>query len=402
MSTALNKRTVRDMDVRGRRILVRVDYNVPIDENGNITDDRRIVESLPTIQHLLNNGAAVVLCSHMGRPKGKVVESLSLEPVAKHLEKLLPKNNIVFTHDIVGEEAQDIAKNISVGTVLVLENLRFDPREEKNDPEFAKQLASLANEYVSDAFGAVHRAHASTAGVANYLPSAMGLLIEKELTILNRALENPERPFVAILGGAKVESKIGVIENLMTKCDTILIGGAMTYTFLKAQGYNVGTSLVSDDSLDLARSIMDRARELNVQFKLPKDAIISESFDPESPFKMVDVVNIPENMMGMDIGERTRIEYARIIEDAATVIWNGPMGVFEFPRFALGTKSIALACSSCSGTTIVGGGDSAAALSTMGLFDSVTHISTGGGATLELLEGRVLPGIDAIQNIDRD
>lgn len=390
------------MDVRGKRILVRVDYNVPIDENGNITDDRRIVESLPTIQHLLENGAAVILCSHMGRPKGKVVESLSLAPVAKHLGTLLPKRRVLFTHDIVGDEAREAAKNMSIGSVLLLENLRFDPREEKNDPEFAQQLASLANEYVSDAFGAVHRAHASTAGVANYLPSAVGLLIEKELRILNEALETPKRPFVAILGGAKVESKIGVIENLMTKCDTILIGGAMTYTFLKSMGYEVGTSLVSEDSLDLARSIMERARELNVQFKLPKDAVVSEAFDPESPSKVVDVTNMPENMMGMDIGDKTRLEYSGIIEDAGTVIWNGPMGVFEFPRFALGTKAMALACSACSGTTIVGGGDSAAAISTMGLFDSVTHISTGGGATLELLEGRVLPGIDAIQNINEN
>lgn len=398
MKDLLNKRTVRDVDVRGKRVLVRVDYNVPFNEHGIITDDRRIRESLPTVKYLLDAGAAVILCSHRGRPHGKVDPALSLEPVAEHLQKLMPDTLVRFASDILSPETEKTIREMRIGDLLLLENLRFYPGEEKNDPEFAKTLASFASEYVSDAFGAVHRAHASTQKVAEMLPSSVGFLIEKELRIISAAMQNPERPLVAVLGGAKVENKIGVIENLMEKCDTLLIGGAMAYTFLRAKGLTTGTSLVSEDKIDLARNLMEQAEKCGVRMVLPKDVVAAECFEPDAPAGNYPVDSIPDNMMGMDIGPETQALYSDIVENAGTVIWNGPMGVFEFPRFSLGTKTIAIACGKCEGVTVVGGGDSAAAIHSMGLSSTVTHISTGGGATLEFMEGRDLPGISAIRD----
>lgn len=398
MKDLFDKRTVRDVDVRGKRVLVRVDYNVPFDDQGRISDDRRIRESLPTVKYLLDAGAVVILCSHRGRPHGKVDPALSLAPVAEHLKELMPERNIRFAPDIMAPETMEVIREMRIGDLLLLENLRFYPGEEKNDPEFAKVLASFATEYVSDAFGAVHRAHASTAKVAEMLPSSVGFLIEKELRIINSAMQDPERPLVVILGGAKVENKIGVIENLMKKCDTLLIGGAMAYTFLRAKGYNTGESLVSEDKIDLARELMEKAEKLGVRMILPKDIVAAERFEADAPAVNYPVTAIPDNVQGMDIGPETQMLYADIVENAGTVIWNGPMGVFEFPRFALGTKAIALACGKCQGTTVVGGGDSAAAVHAMGLSSTVTHISTGGGATLEFMEGKELPGISAIRS----
>ena len=392
------KKTVKDVDVRSKRVLVRVDYNVPLDANGNVSDDKRITASLPTINYLLEQGARIILCSHLGRPKGEVKKEFSLAPVAKRLKELLPNVNIYFASDCIGEEAQQKAAALKDGEILLLENLRFHKEEEKNDPEFAKKLASLAEIYVSDAFGTVHRAHASTAGVAAYLPAVAGFLIGKELSIMGGALENPERPFVAILGGAKVADKIGVITNLLNKCDTLLIGGGMAYTFFKAMGYEIGDSLLDAESIDLAKQLMETAKEKGVKLLLPVDTVVAKAFAADAEHMIVSANAIPAGWQGLDIGEKTRELFAAEIKNAKTVIWNGPMGVFEFPEFAKGTEAVAKACAECGGTTIIGGGDSASAVKKLGYADKMTHISTGGGASLEFLEGKVLPGVAALND----
>ncbi len=392
------KKTVKDVDVRSRRVLVRVDYNVPLDANGNVSDDKRITASLPTINYLLEQGARIILCSHLGRPKGEVKKEFSLAPVAKRLKELLPNVNIYFASDCIGEEAERKAAALKDGEILLLENLRFHKEEEKNDPEFAKKLASLAEIYVSDAFGTVHRAHASTAGVAAYLPAVAGFLIGKELSIMGGALENPERPFVAILGGAKVADKIGVITNLLNKCDTLLIGGGMAYTFFKAMGYEIGDSLLDAESIDLAKQLMETAKEMGVKLLLPVDTVVAKAFAADAEHMTVSANAIPAGWQGLDIGEKTRELFAAEIKNAKTVIWNGPMGVFEFPEFAKGTEAVAKACAECGGTTIIGGGDSASAVKKLGYADKMTHISTGGGASLEFLEGKVLPGVAALND----
>lgn len=392
------KKTVKDVDVRSRRVLVRVDYNVPLDAQGNVSDDKRITASLPTINYLLEQGARIILCSHLGRPKGEVKKEFSLAPVAKRLKELLPNVNIYFASDCIGEEAQQKAAALKDGEILLLENLRFHKEEEKNDPEFAKKLASLAEIYVSDAFGTVHRAHASTAGVAAYLPAVAGFLIGKELSIMGGALENPERPFVAILGGAKVADKIGVITNLLNKCDTLLIGGGMAYTFFKAMGYEIGDSLLDAESIDLAKQLMETAKQKGVKLLLPVDTVVAKAFAADAEHMTVASNAIPAGWQGLDIGEKTRELFAAEIKNAKTVIWNGPMGVFEFPEFAKGTEAVAKACAECGGTTIIGGGDSASAVKKLGYADKMTHISTGGGASLEFLEGKVLPGVAALND----
>ena len=392
------KKTVKDVDVRSKRVLVRVDYNVPLNANGNVSDDKRITASLPTINYLLEQGARIILCSHLGRPKGEVKKEFSLAPVAKRLKELLPNVNIYFASDCIGEEAQQKAAALKDGEILLLENLRFHKEEEKNDPEFVKKLASLAEIYVSDAFGTVHRAHASTAGVAAYLPAVAGFLIGKELSIMGGALENPERPFVAILGGAKVADKIGVITNLLNKCDTLLIGGGMAYTFFKAMGYEIGDSLLDAESIDLAKQLMETAKEKGVKLLLPVDTVVAKAFAADAEHMTVAANAIPAGWQGLDIGEKTRELFAAEIKNAKTVIWNGPMGVFEFPEFAKGTEAVAKACAECGGTTIIGGGDSASAVKKLGYADKMTHISTGGGASLEFLEGKVLPGVAALND----
>ena len=392
------KKTVKDVDVRSKRVLVRVDYNVPLDANGNVSDDKRITASLPTINYLLEQGARIILCSHLGRPKGEVKKEFSLAPVAKRLKELLPGVNIYFASDCIGEEAERKAAALKDGEILLLENLRFHKEEEKNDPEFAKKLASLAEIYVSDAFGTVHRAHASTAGVAAYLPAVAGFLIGKELSIMGGALESPERPFVAILGGAKVADKIGVITNLLNKCDTLLIGGGMAYTFFKAMGYEIGDSLLDAESIDLAKQLMETAKQKGVKLLLPVDTVVAKAFAADAEHMIVSANAIPAGWQGLDIGEKTRELFAAEIKNAKTVIWNGPMGVFEFPEFAKGTEAVAKACAECGGTTIIGGGDSASAVKKLGYADKMTHISTGGGASLEFLEGKVLPGVAALND----
>ena len=392
------KKTVKDVDVRSKRVLVRVDYNVPLDANGNVSDDKRITASLPTINYLLEQGARIILCSHLGRPKGEVKKEFSLAPVAKRLKELLPGVNIYFASDCIGEEAERKAAALKDGEILLLENLRFHKEEEKNDPEFAKKLASLAEIYVNDAFGTVHRAHASTAGVAAYLPAVAGFLIGKELSIMGGALESPERPFVAILGGAKVADKIGVITNLLNKCDTLLIGGGMAYTFFKAMGYEIGDSLLDAESIDLAKQLMETAKQKGVKLLLPVDTVVAKAFAADAEHMTVAANAIPAGWQGLDIGEKTRELFAAEIKNAKTVIWNGPMGVFEFPEFAKGTEAVAKACAECGGTTIIGGGDSASAVKKLGYADKMTHTSTGGGASLEFLEGKVLPGVAALND----
>ena len=388
-----NKKTVSDMDLAGKKVLLRCDFNVPQDKaTGEITSDKRIVASLPTIQYLLDHGAAVIACSHLGKPKGEWKESLTLAPVAKRLSELLGKP-VIFAKDIVGEDAKAKAAALQPGEILLLENLRFEKGEEKNDPEFAKELASLADVYVSDAFGTVHRAHASTAGVAAYLPAYAGLLVEKELSVMGKALENPKRPFVAILGGAKVSDKIGVIQNLLDKADTIMIGGGMAYTFLKAMGYSVGDSLLEADKVDFAREMIEQAQKKNVMFLLPVDTAIHTKFENTNEFMTVDVSMIPDGYMGLDIGPQTVELFSAAIRQAGTIVWNGPMGVFEFSAFAAGTEAVAKAVAESNAITIVGGGDSAAAVEKLGYADRMTHISTGGGASLEFLEGKDLPGV---------
>ncbi len=393
----LNKKTIHDIDVNNKRVLVRADFNVPLDENKNITDDRRITEALPTINYLLKNNAKVILMSHFGRPKGQFNEKYSLKPVADRLKTLVDAK-VTLAEDVIGDKVKELADALQPGEILLLENVRFYAEEEKNDPEFAKKLAELGDIYVNDAFGTSHRAHASTAGVANYLPSAIGLLIKKELDIMGKAVTVPDRPFVAILGGAKVSDKIGVIENLLDKVDTLLIGGGMAFTFYKALGYETGKSILEADKVELAGEILKKAQEKNVKLMLPEDIVVAAEFNKDAAYHTVDADKVPADMMGLDIGEKSRESFAKVIEEAKTVVWNGPMGVFEMPSFAKGTFALAEAMSKCKGATIVGGGDSAAAVEQLGFADKITHISTGGGASLEFLEGKVLPGIDIINN----
>lgn len=393
----MEKKTVKDIDLKGKKVLVRCDFNVPMDENRNITDNTRIVAALPTIKYLLENNCAVILCSHLGRPKGEFKPEFSLKPVAKELSKLLGKE-VIMAKDVVGEDAKTKAENLKQGEILLLENVRFHREETDNDPAFSKELASMAEVYVSDAFGTVHRAHASTAGVAQYLPAVSGFLIEKELKFLGNAVSNPERPFVAILGGAKVSDKIGVIDSLLEKVDTLIIGGGMAYTFFKAQGYEVGDSICEEDKLDLATSLMEKAKEKGVKFLLPVDTKIGKEFKPDTESKTVKCTEIPEGWEGFDIGEESIKMFIEEVKKAKTVIWNGPLGLFEFDQFAIGTNAIAKVLSEIDATTIIGGGDSAAAVKKAGLQDKITHVSTGGGASLEFLEGKKLPGIEALMN----
>ena len=392
-----NKKSVEDIDVNAKRVLVRCDFNVPQDENGVITDDKRIRESLPTIKYLLSHGARVILCSHLGRPKGEFKEKYSLKPVAARLSELLGFE-VKIAADVIGPSAKALAESVEAGKAVLLENVRFHKEEEKNDPAFAKELASMCDIYVNDAFGTAHRAHASTAGVADYRPAVCGFLIRKEIEIMGRALDDPKRPFVAILGGAKVSDKIGVITNLIEKCDTIIIGGAMAYTFQKAQGKNIGASRCEEDKLDLAREILAKAEAKGINFLLPVDVLAADTFAADSPFVVATYDNFPADKMGLDIGPETVKLYTNAIKDAGTVVWNGPMGVFEFDAFAGGTRSVAAAIAASDAISIIGGGDSAAAVEKLGYADKMTHISTGGGASLEFLEGLVLPGIACLQD----
>ena len=387
-----NKKTIYDVDVKGKKVLLRCDFNVPQNkETGEITSDKRIVAAIPTIKYLLENGAAVISCSHLGKPKGEWKTKLTLAPVAKRLSQLLGQE-VIFASDIIGEDAQAKAAALQPGQIMLLENLRFDIREEKNGADFAKALADMADLFVSDAFGTVHRAHASTAGVAAYLPAYSGLLVNKELSIMGKALDDPKRPFVAVLGGAKVSDKINVINNLLEKADTIIIGGGMAYTFKKAQGYEIGTSLLEADRLDYAKEMIEKAAAKGVKFLLPVDNLCAAEFSAEAEPVLVEG-NIPENLMGMDIGPKTVELFAEAVKGAGTIVWNGPMGVFEFDKFAGGTKAMAKALAESGAVTIVGGGDSAAAVEKLGFADKITHISTGGGASLEFLEGKELPGV---------
>ena len=395
-----NKKTIEDVAVAGKKVLVRCDFNVPLKE-GKITSDKRIVEALPTIKYLLGQGAKVILCSHMGKPKGEVNPKYSLAPVAARLTELLGQT-VELANDIVGEDAKAKAAALKDGQAMLLENVRFDAREEKNDAEFAKELASMAEVYVNDAFGTAHRAHATTAGVADYLPAVCGYLIQKEIGIMGKALANPERPFVAILGGAKVKDKLNVINNLMEKVDTLIIGGGMAYTFLAAKGYSVGKSLLDEEKIDYCKNMMAKAEEKGVKLLLPVDTTTVENFpDPiDAPVDTVVVSSdaIPADKEGLDIGTKTMELYAEAAKSAKTVVWNGPMGVFENPTLAKGTISVAKALAESDAITIVGGGDSAAACEQLGFADKITHISTGGGASLEFLEGLVLPGIACLQD----
>ena len=394
----MTKLSVADVPVRGKKVLVRVDFNVPLDENLNITDDSRIVGALPTVRYLVENGAKTILCSHLGRPKGKFVPEMSLAPVAKRLAELMPETNIIFANDVIGEDAKAKAAELKNGEILLLENLRFHKEEEKNDPDFAKALADFAELYVSDAFGTVHRAHASTEGVAHYLPAVCGFLIEKELRVMGGALTEPARPFVAILGGKKVGDKIGVIKNLLNKCDTLLIGGAMSYTFFKAMGHEIGDSLLDAESIDLAKELLEEAKAKGVKMLLPVDCVVGKEFAPDTEHMTVPFDAMPAGYQGLDIGEKTAKLYGDAIREAKTVVWNGPMGVFEMDAFAKGTEAVARACAECEGTTIIGGGDSASAINKFGLGDKMSHISTGGGASLEFLEGKTLPGVAALMD----
>lgn len=400
----MNKKTIRDVDWAGKRALVRVDFNVPLDDQGQITDDTRIRAALPTIRYLLEHGASVVLMSHLGRPKGKPNPKYSLRPVVERLFELLPEaKEVKKTEAITGPAAEAAVAMLKPGQVLVLENTRFDPREEPNDPAMAAELAKLGDVFVNDAFGTAHRANASTEGVAHYLPAVAGFLMEKELTYIGGALNNPQRPFVTVIGGAKISDKIGVIENLLGKVDALLIGGGMANTFLLAKGLNLGDSLVEPDSVPVAQQLMARAEERGARLLLPVDVVIADAFSADAQRQVVDVSNIPAGWRVLDIGPKTIEQYSAEIRAARTVIWNGPMGVFELEPFAVGTRAIAQAMAEAAANgaiTIVGGGDSVAAVEQAGLADKMSHVSTGGGASLELLEGRVLPGVAALQDAE--
>jgi len=393
----MNKKTVKDIDLKGKKVFVRCDFNVPMDENQNITDNTRIKAALPTIKYLLEQNCKIILASHLGRPKGEVKPEFSLKPVAKELSKLLGKD-IIMANDVIGEDATSKAENLKEGEIMLLENVRFHREETDNDPEFAKKLASMAEIFVNDAFGTAHRAHASTTGIADYIPGVAGFLIEKELKFLGNAINNPERPFVAILGGAKVSDKIGVIDSLLDKVDTLMIGGGMAYTFFKAQGYNVGNSLCEVEKTDLALEEMKKAKAKGVKLLLPIDTKIGKEFKPDTESKTVAWTEIPDEWEGFDIGEKTIEMFKKELQNAKTVIWNGPLGLFEFDQFAIGTNEIAKTLADLDATTIIGGGDSAAAVTKAGLADKMTHISTGGGASLEFLEGKKLPGIECLQD----
>ena len=393
----MNKKTVRDIDVKGKKVLVRCDFNVPYNDERVITDNRRIVAALPTIKYLIENECKVILCSHLGRPKGEVKPEYSLNIVAAELSKLLGQE-VKLAKDVVGEDAKALAANLQAGEVMLLENVRYEAGEEKNDEELSKAFASLAEVFVNDAFGTAHRAHSSTTGVASYLPAVSGFLIEKELNFLGTALENPERPFMAILGGKKVSDKIGVIEALIEKVDVLMIGGAMAYTFFKSMGYNVGNSICELDKLDLAQELMKKAEAKGVKLMLPVDTKVGKEFDANTESQTVKYTEIPDGWEGFDIGQETIELYANELKNAKTVIWNGPVGLFEFDQFAIGTNSIAATLADIDAVKIIGGGDSAAAVEKAGLAEKFTHISTGGGASLEFLEGKKLPGIEALQD----
>lgn len=395
----LNKKTLKDFDFKGKRVLVRCDFNVPLDDEGNITDDTRIRASLSTIKYLIDQDAKVILMSHLGRPKGQPNKKYSLEPVAKRLSELLNKEVIFLQDDeVVSNAVKKRVEALEDGDVALLENTRFRKEEEKNDENFSKELASLGDIYVNDAFGTSHRAHASNVGVSTYLPSAVGFLVEKEVSVMGKALEDPERPFIAILGGAKVSDKIGVIENLINKVDTVIIGGGMAFTFLKAKGYEIGKSLLEEDKIELAKGLIEKANEKNVKLMLPVDVVVAKEFKNDTEYRTVSVDSIPEDMMGLDIGEETVKLFTEEVKNGKTIVWNGPMGVFEMDNFAKGTYAIAKAMAESEAITIVGGGDSASAVEKSGYADKMTHISTGGGASLEFLEGKVLPGIAAISD----
>ncbi|KZE44346.1 phosphoglycerate kinase [Brevibacillus parabrevis] len=387
----MNKKSIRDVELAGKRVFCRVDFNVPM-QNGTITDDTRIRAAVPTIRFLMEKGAKVILASHFGRPKGQVVEEMRLTPVASHLSALLDKE-VRKLDDSTGADVEAVVESMENGDVILLENVRFHAGEEKNDPELAKSFAALADLFVNDAFGAAHRAHASTAGIAQYIPAVAGLLMEKEIRFMGGALSKPERPFTAIVGGAKVKDKIAVIENLLTKVDHLIIGGGMANTFLKAQGYGIGASLCEDDKLDLARSLMEQAKERGVQLLMPVDVVVADRFAADAEKKIVAIDAIPEGWMALDIGPKTVEQYHSVIVGAKTVVWNGPMGVFEMDAFAAGTIGVAKAMAACTGTTIIGGGDSVAAVEKAGVAEQMTHISTGGGASLEFMEGKELPGV---------
>jgi len=393
-----NKKTVRDVDLSGKKVLLRCDFNVPLDkQTGEITDDKRIVASLPTIRYLLDQGAGIICCSHLGRPKGEWNPALSLAPVARRLSDLLGVP-VLMAKDVIGDDAKALAASLGPGQIMLLENLRYHPEEENNDPAFAKALASMADVFVSDAFGTVHRAHASTAGVADYLPAVSGFLVARELSVLGGALTAPKRPLVAILGGAKVSDKLGVIRHLLEKADALIVGGGMSYTFNKAQGGRIGKSLCEEDKLDYAREMIARAEERGVKLLIPTDALTAEEFSADAAPLLCSAYDIPDERMGLDIGPESIEVFVREIATAGTVIWNGPMGVFEFPAYAGGTRAVAEALAKSDAVTIIGGGDSAAAVLQFGLSEQMTHVSTGGGASLEFLEGRVLPGVACLED----
>ena len=393
---ALNKKTIEDIDVKGKRVLVRCDFNVPL-KDGVITDDKRIRASLPTIKYLLEHGAKVILCSHLGRPKGEFKPEFSLKPVAARLSELLGFE-VKIAADVVGESAQALAASVKEGEAVMIENVRYEKGETKNDPELSKKFAALADIYVNDAFGSAHRAHCSTTGVADYLPAVCGYLIQKEISVMGKALADPKRPFVAILGGAKVSDKIGVIENLLDKVDTLIIGGGMAYTFFKANGHTIGTSICEEDKIALAKETMEKAAQKGVKFLLPADNKVGREYDPNTESMVVDSDDIPDGWMGLDIGPATQKMFADAIKGAGTVVWNGPMGVSEWDNFAEGTIAVAKAVADSGAISIIGGGDSAAAVQKLGFADMMTHISTGGGASLEFLEGKELPGIAALND----
>ena len=387
------KKTIRDIDVSGKRVLVRVDYNVPI-KDGKVGDDTRIRAAMPTLNYLLDHGAAVILCSHLGRPKGGPDPKFSLKPVAEHLSSLVGKP-VAFAEDCVGPVAETAAKALKPGGILLLENTRFHPEEEKNDLELARKMASLADIYVNDAFGSAHRAHSSTEGVARFIPAVAGFLMEEEIRYLGQAIANPKRPFVAILGGAKISDKIDVIRNLLGKADTVLIGGGMANTFFKAQGYPIGDSLVEEEALDTARELLSEGK---TRLRLPVDVVLGDKFDAEAESRIIPMGPVPEGWRILDVGPETVAAFAKVIAGAGTVVWNGPMGVFEFPKFANGTFGVARAVANSQAISIIGGGESVAAITAAGLADKITHVSTGGGASLEMLEGKVLPGLAALQD----
>ena len=395
----LNKKTIRNMNVSDKKVIVRCDFNVPMDKEGNITNDLRIKAALPTINYLIENNASVILMSHLGRPKGEVKPEFSLAPIAKRIAELI-RREVIFADDdnVVGDSAKQNSANLKPRQIMLLQNVRYRKEETKNVESFSKELASLGDIFINDAFGTAHRAHCSTTGIANYLPSAMGLLIEKEIIIMGTAVEKPEKPFVAILGGAKVSDKIGVIKNLLDKVQVLIIGGGMAYTFIKAQGYEIGNSLLEEDKMELALELIRTAREKGVHLILPVDTVIADEFKDGANYKTVDIKKMPKDWIGVDIGEETVKLLEDIVLSAKTIIWNGPMGVFEIPAFAEGTRKVAHLLSLCEGTTIIGGGDSAAAVEQLGYADKMTHISTGGGASLELFEGKTLPGIDILDD----